>query len=129
MDNLPSLIQEAKEALYSCSKKNIYSEGKACKGCGNPIANWNESGHCKKCRRNPRHINRKQYQAAYKSVRAENKKKRRVGKKGKCRLCGRRFQLESWQHSTLHWCPRCRKGEAYQEYSSNEFRGYRYGIS
>lgn len=30
--------------------------------------------------------------------------------------CGKEFELEEWQHSTLHWCPKCRNSPEYKEF-------------
>jgi len=184
VDNLPILIEEAREALYppkSCSLcgasinknnqsglcrkcrtyRNNYSQGRRCGKCGKPISNksklglcracsqtvrkydkgrqcggcdkriadWNVSGYCQECRKKIFVANKVQDRKTCLSVRQENKQRQRTEKMGKCRKCKKAFWLEKWQHSTLHWCPGCRKGEDYQDYASHEVRGYRYGIS
>lgn len=111
--------------------KVAFTDGKVCQFCGKRIANYNKSECCQDCR--IKHLNHKNnkkygYHKAYRSVTKENKQKRKTKKRGKCRLCKKEFWLEGWQHSSLHWCPACRRGETYQEYSSLEFRGYRYGV-
>lgn len=43
-------------------------------------------------------------------------KRRLLINKGKCRKCKKSFELEDWQHSTLHWCPDCRKLPSYKNF-------------
>jgi len=105
-----------------------YDKGRQCGGCDKRIANWNASGYCQECRKRVFVANKLQDRKTCLSVRQENKRKQKTEKMGKCRLCKKAFSLEVWQHSTLHWCSECRKGEDYQDYSSYEVRGYRYGI-
>ena len=105
-----------------------YDKGRQCGGCDKRIADWNASGYCQECRKRVFVANKVQDRKTCLSVRQENKQRQRTEKKGKCRKCKRGFRLEKWQHSTLHWCPKCRKSEDYQDYASHEVRGYRYGI-
>ena len=66
--------------------------------------------------------NKKKLAAGRKSYREVDKEKRAVQKplkKGKCRRCGKSFPLQSWQHSSLHWCPECRKTIGYKDFSFN----------
>ena len=105
-----------------------HDKGRQCGGCDKRIADWNTSGYCQECRKRVFIVNKFQDRKACRSVTQENKRKQRTEKKGKCRKCKKTFPLEAWQHSTLHWCPECRKGGDYQDYASYEFRGYRYGI-
>lgn len=47
--------------------------------------------------------------------RGRPKKKKRPGL---CKNpdCGEKFELEDWQHSSLHWCPSCRQLPKYKNY-------------
>lgn len=108
--------------------------GKKCKECGVAIAKNNRSGYCKKC--HPSHskeYNRKRAKRAYGYYYVSYKKrvkKKTNGKMGKCKMpgCGKEFPLESWQHSSLHYCPRCGNSQEYKEYHSYEMRASRYGV-
>ena len=61
---------------------------------------------------------RKQKEYDYYYVSYEHKSRKKTAKKGKCKMpgCGKEFTLESWQHSTLHWCPACRNSPEYQNF-------------
>jgi len=100
-----------------------YTEGRQCGGCDKRIADWNVSGYCQACRKKVFVANKVHDRKACLSVRQENKQRQMTEKKGKCRKCKRGFQLERWQHSMLHWCPECRKGEDYQNYEYMQPRG------
>lgn len=87
---------------------------KVCK-CGVKLASWNMSGFCTDCLK-------KRQRKYYILTSADNKKKStmKTGKRGKCRRCKKRFDLEAWQHSALHWCPECRASNDYQNYYSDQ---------
>jgi len=46
----------------------------------------------------------------------QTQKRRLLISKGKCRRCKGSFNLEDWQHSSLHWCPDCRKLPSYKNF-------------
>ena len=75
-----------------------------CPECGKLLPERNITGMCKRCwrRTKARSIN----------------KPINMGRKGRCRLCGKGFDLLDWQHSSLHWCPECRKSQEYTEYQT-----------
>ena len=116
----------------SCAYRiNAFSLGKKCKYCPTKIRDCNKSGLCQKCRKThylERDNSKYPYYKAWRSVKKEHKQRQRTEEMGKCRKCKKAFPLEIWQHSTLHWCPECRKGEDYQGYASYEHRGFRYGV-
>ena len=84
-------------------------------GCEKKIADWNKSGLCSGC-----HVKR-----SLSSETAKRKEKRAVQKvieksesvKGKCRRCEKEFELEDWQHSSMHWCTECRLSPDYKNFS------------
>lgn len=89
--------------------------------CGRKIIAWNGSGLCSKCiQRRRRYF----YQHDFSSWRAEARRKKKAekqaGKKGRCRTCKKEFNLEGWQHSSLHWCPKCQKSDVYKNFASNQ---------
>ena len=70
------------------------------------ISSWNKSGFCRKCGT----------QVSNEKQKLKIKKEKKEAPKGKCRRCKKEFKLEKWQHSTLHWCPECRKTPGYKTY-------------
>jgi len=48
----------------------------------------------------------------------EEMKKKKKGRMGRCKRksCLKVFELEDWQHSSLHWCPECRLLPGYKDY-------------
>lgn len=106
--------------------------GKKCKVCGKAIGRNNKSGYCAKRysrkRDKQREQQRKQYEYHYVSY--EKRAKKKTAKMGRCKMpgCGKEFRLERWQHSSLHYCPKCRKSSEYQDYASYEERASRYGF-
>ena len=96
---------------YSCahrSKNMKRTKNRRC-ACGNPIADWNKTGRCQKCW----HVG---MGGSSSNVPRKPAIREKSLKKGKCCRCGKSFSLESWQHSTLHWCPECRLGSDYKEF-------------
>ena len=100
----------------SCVRKfaNLKRMTRNCR-CGKKISSWNSSGLCTDCLRKRQ---RRYYILSYSNTKKKSKQK--TGQRGKCRLCKKKFDLESWQHSSLHWCPECRKLEVYQGYYSEQ---------
>lgn len=101
----------------SCGQKLANRKGKVknCRSCNKKISSRNSTGLCADCLRKRQ---RKYYNYAYGTTKKKSRQK--MGQKGKCRLCKKEFDLESWQHSSLHWCPDCRKLGVYQDYYSNQ---------
>lgn len=97
------------------SGSRILTSKKKCSDCGSIIAEWNKSGLCTKCRTANRlklsKIKRREKREAQKLIEEKSLKK------GKCRKCEKEFELEDWQHSSMHWCPECRKSGDYKEYN------------
>lgn len=65
-------------------------------------------------------IKRKDEELMKKSDKAmETAKKEK--KMGRCKRksCLKVFELEDWQHSTLHWCPECQRRPDYKGYDKN----------
>lgn len=89
--------------------------------CETKIADWNKSGLCSSC-----HVKR-----SLSAETAKRKEKRAVQrvldkadpKKGKCRKCKKEFDLEDWQHSSMHWCAECRKLPDYQNFTETQRLG------
>ena len=91
-----------------------------CSDCGTKIAEWNKSGKCTKCR----------VASTVKEESAKRREKRKVkrliekeNKMGKCRKCNKDFELEDWQHSSMHWCSECRKLDDYKNFSETQHVG------
>ena len=90
-------------------------------GCEKKIADWNKSGLCSAC-----HVKR-----SLSSETAKRREKRAVQKtiekgepkKGKCRRCKKEFELEDWQHSSMHWCSECRASPDYKNFSETQTLG------
>jgi len=89
------------------------SSGKRCKTCGIPLAPHNGSGRCKV---HFKHFRKSTFYTNYQ----KSRKPKKAIKPGVCHMpgCGAKFWLESWQHSKIHYCPSCRRGEAYRGYPS-----------
>ena len=73
-----------------------------CVVCGKRLSCSNYEGLCYLCKGSPR-------------------KPTKTGKIGKCRMCGKAFELVKGQHSTLHWCPECQNLKEYKEFGSNQW--------
>ena len=116
----------------SCSYQVAsFSLGKKCKYCPTKIRDCNKSGLCQECRKThylERNNSKYQYYKAWRSTKKEHKQRQRTDEMGKCRKCTQEFQLEAWQHSTMHWCPECRKGEDYQHFFSHEHKAHVSGL-
>lgn len=90
-------------------------------GCETKIAEWNKSGLCSSC-----HVKR-----SLSAETAKRREKRAVNrvlekgepKKGKCRRCKKVFELEDWQHSSMHWCSECRASPNYKNFSETQSLG------
>jgi len=109
-----------------------YSYTRECEGgCGNCIVAWNVSVYCKECMKThyiEQDPSKYTYYKAWRSTKKEHKQRQRTDEMGKCRKCTQEFQLEAWQHSTMHWCPECRKGEDYQHFFSHEHKAHVSGL-
>lgn len=48
--------------------------------------------------------------------------KEKEKKLGHCKRpgCGKEFELEDWQHSSLHWCPDCQQRPDYKNYDKRD---------
>lgn len=90
-------------------------------GCETKIADWNKSGLCSAC-----HVKR-----SLSAETAKRREKRAAQKaiekgeprKGKCRRCEKEFELEDWQHSSMHWCSECRASPDYKDFSETQTLG------
>ena len=84
-----------------------------CKICGEVLGHQNKSGYCSGCGQSIKH--KLYYEKYFKSVRLVEEK---TGEIGVCHMpgCGKGFELVSWQHSTIHYCPTCQKKKRYGEY-------------
>jgi len=99
---------------HSCIIKiKMKKSTRVCKieGCNEKITTWNKSGLC--TYHHHRMRNRRRY---YKEFKRNKPMIKHVGKMGVCRKCKAIFELEWWQHSTLHWCPACQNSEIYKNY-------------
>ena len=85
-----------------------------CKICGEVLGHQNKSGWCSSCGQSIKH--RLYYEKYLKSVKSVGEEK--TGEIGTCHMpeCGKEFELVSWQHSTIHYCPTCQKKKRYGEY-------------
>ncbi len=116
---------------HSCSSKSKMGE-RLCENCGKTkIANWNKTGLCGRCRskygnqeRNQKRKEKKPHdeiEVKKKPEKIEQENEQEIKKQknntiGKCRKCTKGFKLENWQHSSMHWCPECRKSPNYKDY-------------
>ncbi len=107
---------------HSCSSKSKMGT-RLCEDCGEvKIADWNKAGLCIKCRN--KYLNQKKKKSPEVKKETEKKeqeieqevKKKKINKIGKCRKCEKEFKLEDWQHSSMHWCPECRKHPNYKNF-------------
>ena len=68
---------------------------KLCEKCNsNRVAPSNKEGVCLSCQ----------------------KVEEKITREGKCRRCKKEFELEDWQHSSMHWCPDCRLSPDYKDF-------------
>lgn len=100
------------------NKTKMAKSNKHCEICGKKLASHNDSMRCSGCRYASQRMRRREYLLKYSSL--KNQAKRKTKMRGKCRLCGKGFRLETWQHGSLHWCPDCRNLEVYRNYYSNQ---------
>lgn len=121
------------ELNYSGFCKNCYAEGRTEKftrkchnpDCDNKIADWNKSGLCVRCfhkTRSEKEGNKEKKEQIKKKLEEEKPKEENQieFKKGKCRKCKVEFKLESWQHSTMHWCLKCQNSPEYKEFKQRQ---------
>lgn len=115
-----------------------------CTVCGkNKITAWNKSGLCTSCRNRAGYKLRNKKRKQQRQEKKKKSKALEIKKEGgnlqappietksidkdlpvntpnknigTCRKCSTKFKLESWQHSSMHWCPECRKSGDYKEF-------------